>query len=89
MGAYKMTSLSGHQKKDAPAGSPLSLRARCLMSWGQPHRSGAAGPERYASESRSRPSRNYSLSPAVIWVAESSPSEAAAASGHTQLVKAG
>ena len=31
----------------------------------------------------------YSLSPAVIWVAESSPSEAAAASGHTQPVKAG
>lgn len=31
----------------------------------------------------------YSLSPAVIWVAESWPSEAAAASGHTQPVKSG
>lgn len=34
-------------------------------------------------------SATYSLSPAVIWVAESSPSEAAAASGQTQPVKAG
>ena len=32
---------------------------------------------------------DYSLSPAVIWVAESMPSELAAASGHTQLVKSG
>lgn len=32
---------------------------------------------------------DYSLSPAVIWVAESVPSELAAASGHTQLVKSG
>ena len=31
----------------------------------------------------------YSLSPAVICVADSWPSVAAAASGHTQLVKAG
>lgn len=33
--------------------------------------------------------RGYSLSPAVIWVADKPPSVAAAASGHTQSVKAG
>ncbi len=40
-------------------------------------------------EGRASGSIRYSLSPAVIWVAESWPSEAAAASGHTQLVKSG
>lgn len=47
---------------------------------GQVHRPGMG---------RLAPAAGYSLSPAVIWVADSAPSEASAASGHTQSVNAG